>query len=113
MEQKLCQKCNSPILDTYFFCPNCGKKIKEPPLATGIGKQIKIYLLSIILPPLGLWPGFKYLSQKDEKERLIGLVAIILTILSIVFTVWVTIGFINGLNKTLNSQLNQFQNLRY
>ena len=76
-------------------CPNCGKKIKEPPVLTSIGKQISIYLISFLLPPFGLAPGIRYLMQPDQKAKIIGIVAILLTIVSIGLTIWFTMNFLN------------------
>jgi hypothetical protein len=101
MEELYCASCHFAVSETFFFCPNCGKKRKEPPLATSIGKQIGIYLLSFFLPPLGLWPGVKYMMQKDSKAQIVGIVAIVLTIVSIVLTVWTTMGIVNEVNKSL------------
>ena len=117
-EQKLCPFCHSPTTETYYFCPNCGKKLKEPPVSTTILKQIGIYALSIFLPPLGLWPGIKYLKQDNKKAKIIGLVAVILTVISTVITVWLTIGLTSQLNSQINQLLKgqvdiyQFQNLK-
>lgn len=78
-------------------------------LSTTVGRQAFIYLLSVFLPPLGLWPGIKYLKQKDEKSRMIGFVAILLTIISTAITIWMTLGFINIFNQQLNSGFNLYR----
>lgn len=101
-----CPSCHTVAPAADYFCPNCGKKLKDKPLSTSIGKQIGIYVLSIFLPPLGLWPGLKYLFAKDQKTKIIGGVAIFLTIVSTTVTIYFTVQFMNSLNKTLNDQLN-------
>ena len=106
---KICPFCSFSLSENFYFCPNCGKKINEPIASVTLGKQIGIYLLSLFLPPLGLFPGIKYLLQKDQKRKMVGVVAIALTILSTVITVWITI----NLTKTINTQLNQYNNLGY
>ncbi len=78
-------------------------------LSTAVGKQIFIYALSFLLPPLGLWPGIKYLKQKDEKSRMIGFIVIVLTIISTAITIWFTLGFINTFNQSINSSLNLYR----
>lgn len=110
-EQKFCPSCHSPIIDTYYFCPNCGKNIKPVPLATSITKQIGVYAVSIFLPPLGLWPAVKYLKQEDKTAKKIGVIAIVLTVISIVVSIWLLKGFVNQTNQLLNSQPNGYQNL--
>lgn len=71
-----------------------------------MGGQIGLYLLSFFLPPLGLFPGIKYLRRGDEHARHVGLVAIFLTILSTVLTLWAFAGFLQAANSTLNQQMN-------
>lgn len=83
--------------------------LKDKSLSTTIVRQVFIYLLSFLLPPLGLWPGIKYLKQDSEKSRMIGFIAIALTIISIALTVWFTLGFINVFNRELNSNLNLYR----
>lgn len=111
MEQTTCKFCGFPVSTNFYFCPNCGKKLNEPPITTA--KEIGVYLLSVFLPPLGLWPGIKYLLQKNEKAKRIGAIAIILTIISAVITIWISVVAINNINQGLNSQINQYQNLGY
>lgn len=84
---------------------------EDKSLAVTIGRQIFVYLLSFLLPPLGLWPGIKYLRQKDEKSRMIGFIAIVLTIISTAIEIWVALGLVNTFNQQLNQQLNSNLNL--
>jgi len=114
METLPCKYCGFSVLVTYYYCPNCGKKLKEPPLSTSIGRQIYIYALSLILPPLGLWPGIKYLRQDNIIAKRIGIIAIVLTIISTILTIWITIGLLsNPLGGNAGDQMQQLQNLGY
>jgi hypothetical protein len=107
MEPSLnCSGCKQPIVSQDYFCPNCGKKIKDKPQSTAVLRQIAVYLISFLLPPLGLWPAIKYLKQKDEKSKIIGFVAIILTVISSAISIWLYFGFLNTVNEQLNQQLN-------
>jgi hypothetical protein len=58
---------------------------------------------------LGLVPGIKYLLQKDQKKKIVGAIAIVLTIISTIVTVWFTIGYVSQASKAVNSQLQQIQ----
>ena len=107
--QVICPNCKQNISSLDYFCPNCGKKIKDKPLSTSLFRQILVYLLSFLLPPLGLWPAVKYLKQKDERSRMIGFIAIVLTIISVILSIWFAIGFINTFNQQLNAGLNLYQ----
>lgn len=104
-EQKFCSKCKSPVSESYYFCPNCGKSLKLRPSATSALTQIGIYLLSVFLPPLGLWPGIKYLRTENGKAKVIGAVAIFLTIVSTALTILLTMGAINKLTQTMTQNL--------
>lgn len=88
IENTICLTCHQPILPAYYFCPNCGKEIKEKPEPISIVNQIGIYALSIFLPPLGLWPGIKYAKKKYPQARNVGIAAIVLTIISTIVSVW-------------------------
>lgn len=114
MDQQFCPFCKFPISFNFRFCPNCGKQIQGSSVSTTITKQIGLYAISIFLPPLGLWPGIKYILQKDQKAKIIGAVAISLTILSTIITTMLTINLFNQLNNTLTiMQKVQYQNLGY
>jgi len=110
-EQKVCPACHNPTADSYYFCPNCGKNLKPAPLSTSATSQIGVYALSIFLPPLGLWPGVKYLRQNTRTAKTIGIIAIILTVISTVASVWLLKGLVDQINQTVSSQLNGYQNL--
>lgn len=106
----VCPNCKAQIKDTDYFCPNCGKKIKDAPIVMTTGKKISIYLLSVLLPPLGLWPGVRYIRQKDQKVKTVGIIAIVLTILSTVVTIWLSFGIMSSVNKNITKQIDQYQN---
>jgi len=91
--QTVCRTCHQAILPTYYFCPNCGTKVNEPPLSTSISTQAWIYAFSIVLPVMCFifvtkWPGVKYYKSPDEKAKQIGTIAWALIIISTVVTVW-------------------------
>ena len=114
MEKSECKNCNFIILNSYYFCPNCGKKLIEPPLATSIIKQIGVYALSFFLPPFGIFPAIKYIKQKNTKAKIIGLISIILTIISLIISYNILLSFFNNpLGIYSSNQLNQLQNLGY
>lgn len=106
MEQQYCKVCKTVILPTYSFCPTCGIKLKEDELTVSVGKQIGVYLLSFFLPPLGLWPGIKYLTKGNEHSKHVGVIAIFLTILGIIISLWTFFGVIHSVNNALNQQIN-------
>ena len=66
-------------------------------------RQIVIYSVSLFLPPFGFWYAWKYLKQTDDASKRIGVIAVILTVLSILVTIWFTEEFINATFQSLNS----------
>ncbi len=100
-----CPFCSASLSEKDFFCPICGKKIREKPLSSTIWTQAWIYFISFCLPPLGLWPGFKYLRQNDPKLKTIGAVAIVLTVISILISAVIAISLINQVNDQVNKQM--------
>lgn len=73
--------------------------------STSITKQIVIYLVSFCLPPFGLGWAFKYIRSNDEKAKKIGWIVVILTIISLILTFWVSKAFIGNLTQSINSQM--------
>ena len=94
MEQTVtCPKCNIPVLANFYFCPNCGKQLRPKAIDVSVIKQIGVYLLSFLLPPLGLYPAIRYIRQPKNSTKVIGWVAVVLTIISYVLTIYTFIGF--------------------
>jgi hypothetical protein len=48
-------------------------------------------------------PAFKYLKQNDKKAKMVGIVSIILTVLSLVIAVWSVKAFMDYYSNILNS----------
>ncbi|MDP2860096.1 MAG: zinc ribbon domain-containing protein [bacterium] len=106
-----CPKCQNNIYPTDFFCSVCGYKLKEVPLSASFLKQLSIYLISFLLPPLGLIPAIKYLRKDEGKFKLIGIIAVILTLVSVIASAGILLGFMDTIGKTLNGQLDVYENL--
>jgi hypothetical protein len=101
-----CPHCGNEVPPDFSFCPKCGKQLKDAELSTTVFTQIWMYALSVFLPPLGLWPGIKYFRNSDPKAQQIGTIAIVLTVLSTIITIWLTFKFLNIYTSTLNESLN-------
>ncbi len=105
-----CKYCKASVAENFYFCPNCGKKIKEPPFKFSLSKTIVIILESVLIPPFGLIPGIRYFLKNDHKAQIIGMVAIGLTIISTIVGIMFTINLFKGTMKTYND-ISQMQNL--
>lgn len=98
-----CKECGHEIFDEVLACPNCGKPQRDKFPSVSLSRQIIVYSVSLFLPPFGLWHVWKYLRQKDGKSKKIGIAALILTIISIIITIWFTEKLVNSINQALNS----------
>lgn len=109
----ICPRCHFPVKPEYYFCPNCGAKLSEPPMSTGVVDQLLLYAFSIILPWIAYlaitkWQGIKYLRSPDTRAKQIGLIALILLVASSVIAVWLTTVWIQGY---IQQSLNDVNNL--
>ena len=100
-----CIHCGKPIPPGAVFCPNCGARLVGTDLSTSVFTHIWIYGVSLLLPPLGFWPGIKYFRSNDPKAKQIGLIAIIISVISTIATVWATFALLNVYLSTFNSVL--------
>lgn len=83
--------------------PTCGKNVRPSPLSTLVSSQIILYIKALLLPPMGLFWGYRYFRQSDTKSKLIGLFTILITIIEII---WITQSTITAIN-TINQQVAQ------
>jgi len=108
-ETPVCPSCKNPVVGEVYFCPNCGHKLVDKPLSTTVVKQIGIYALSFFLPPLGLWPAFKYLRQADRKAKQIGAAAIIITLVSVIISIWTVYVYVTAVGQAVNREIQMYQ----
>lgn len=101
-QEIICPSCKFSIPASAVFCPNCGKQLKENPAGKTLAKKIVVYLVSLFLPPFGLWYVFKYLKQGDYESRKIAIAALILTAISTLFEIWLTGALINSIFKSFD-----------
>ena len=104
-----CPGCHIEVRSTDYFCFNCGKNLKPKPPSTTFTRQIIVYLASFFIPPYGIVYGIRYLRQQDIKSKIVGLISIILTVISLVIVIKLTNDLIKQVNEGVNSQLEQIQ----
>jgi len=98
-----CPSCHQAVETQDYFCRNCGKNLKTAPLPTDLTAQMMVYLKSALLPPWGLFLGLKYFGQKDQKSRIIGMLAFGITLIVILVTINLTMTVMNSVNNQLDS----------
>jgi len=109
-QQSVCPRCHAPVRPEYYFCPNCGAKLTEAPLGTGIVDQLLLYAFSLVLPWIAYlaitkWQGIRYLRSPDSRARQMGLIALILIIASSIVFFWMTYIWVEQFMQSLSSQL--------
>ena len=102
---QICPQCHLPQPPEFYFCPNCGAKLRVPPISTTTGTQILLYLFSAILPWIAYlaitkWEGIKYIRSSDPQARAIGYIALGILVVSSVIAFWLAAIWIN---QTINS----------
>ena len=98
-----CPKCKKEIDSEAKFCQFCGYKIVAESAVLSTAQKIKIYFLSVVLTPLGLYWFFKYLRNPNLQNRMVGYIALVLTLVSLVVTIIVTSSYISSLNTYINN----------
>lgn len=100
-----CKKCQNEVKLEYYFCPTCGTKLKQPPVSTSIYTQIKYYIGSIVLFPMGIVWGFRYLRDDRTSAKIIGMALILGTIIFGMFIAIWTVQTVNTVSTQINDQM--------
>lgn len=67
------------------------------------------YLGSIVLPPMGIIWGIKYLRQDSQTSKIHGIILIGMTVVELIFiTVW-SVNLFNTINAQVGNQINGMQ----
>ena len=101
----ICSNCHQNVRTSDYFCFNCGRNLHPVPPSTSIGRQVYIYLGSVLLPPMGFFWGIRYLRQNDIKSKIVGITAIVLTFLIIYLAYIYTVQFFNEVKSQLAPQM--------
>lgn len=104
-ETSLCPACHIAVRPTDYFCFNCGKNLHAAPPGTTLTDQIKLYLGSVFLAPMGIFWGLRYLREESQKSKIVGIVAIALSVVTFIIAVKFTVNTINTLNTQVEKQL--------
>lgn len=105
MEEK-CPKCHVAVKPTDYFCYNCGNNLKPAPPSISITGQLVLYTKSVLIPPFGILWAVKYLRHDNSKSKIVGIVAIILTLTSLIISSIMFKNFVDNVNNQVNQQLN-------
>ena len=107
-EYVLCPTCHQSVRRTDYFCYNCGKNLRPRPLSNSFSSQIILYIKTLLLPPLGIIWGFRYLRQQGVASKIVGLITIVITIIEIILLIKFTISLVNTVNQQIYQQTQLF-----
>lgn len=105
----VCKYCGKPVVAEQYFCPFCGKKLKNPPVSMSLRSLVWLFVLSTILPPLGIGLTIRYIKAEDEKAKRIGWISLIVTAIAVVVMVLLSISAMNSATQQINSQMQNYQ----
>ena len=108
-----CPYCNHSIDATAYFCPNCGKKVREKPVSAAFSEQLSLYALSILAPPFFIGRTWRYLRSPDPQAKTVGLLSLVFTIIALVVATWTTYVFIQNINTQVDDAMQKYQNIGY
>jgi len=101
----VCPQCHVSVQPTDYFCSNCGKNLKQKLSSVSISSQALLYVGSLLLPPMGFIWGFRRLREEGRTQKIIGMITIGLTVVSLVYSIVVVVDVINSANAQLNQQM--------
>jgi len=112
----VCPKCQKEIDPNDAFCPSCGKKVEVPGGELTSCQKVKIYLISFIFTPFGLYWFFKYFRNEDPAVRKIGNYALFITLFSLIISVVALKTYVNSISDYLGmyeSSLDVYSQMGY
>lgn len=104
-EVSLCPACHMAVRPTDYFCFNCGKNLHAAPPGTTPADQIKLYLGSVFLAPMGIFWGLRYLREESQKSKIMGIIAMAISVVILIVVVQYTANLVNTLNSEVGKQL--------
>lgn len=101
----MCPFCHVTVRPMDYFCSNCGKNLHPAPLGITLYDQVKLYLGSVFLAPMGIIWGMRHLREKEDKSKIVGVIAMLLSVITLIVAIQYTISFANTINSQVGKQL--------
>lgn len=99
-----CPFCHVAVRPTDYFCSNCGKNLHPAPLGITVFDQAKLYIGSIFFTPMGIFWGMRYLREKSDTSKIVGVIAMLLSIVTLIVAIQYTVSFVNTINSQMEKQ---------
>jgi NADH:ubiquinone oxidoreductase subunit 3 (subunit A) len=112
-----CPFCAKEIDPKDFYCPECGKKVREKPIATTFWPVFLLFVLCVLLPPFNIGMTLKYIRSPDLKAKKIGWISLVVMAIMLiavgVSTYYMTKYVSDQVNTQITQELKKYQNLGY
>jgi len=102
-----CPFCNNKIDPKVFYCPICGKKVREKPVSTGFWPVVLLFALCLFLPPLNIGLTIRYMKSGDPKAKKIGTISLVVMIVVLIAAGISTYYFTKYISDQVNTQVTQ------
>ena len=112
IEQK-CPFCSEPVNLSLPFCPYCGNKLSKSDGSVSIAQQIKIYAISALLAPFGLYYFFKYFRNSDQQKKKIAYIALIITAVTGIILISISLSFVSAVDSYTGQYQMEYQNFGF
>lgn len=103
-----CKYCHLPVTVDDYFCPHCGKKLKEKPAAMELWPLVWLFVLSSLLPPLGIGLTIRYIRSEDERARSVGWISLFVTIVALIVSILIAKSVMDSVNQQINTQMQNY-----
>jgi hypothetical protein len=100
-----CPTCDKEIKIGDIFCPHCGIKLPTSNVPLTLWQKIKIYSITVLLAPLGMYWFFKYIKSEDQEKRKVAIYVLCLTVAAVALTVGIGIYATKMYSDYLNSAM--------
>ena len=105
----VCKFCSAPVSRDDFFCPHCGKKLKEKAVSLDFLPIVWLFVLSTLLPPFGIGLTFSYIKTEDGRAKIVGWVSLVLTIMAFVGTLMLAKSMMDTINQQIGTVTQDYQ----
>lgn len=103
--EQICSYCKAPLSPTDLFCAKCGKRVIHPNETLKFGELLRIYVLSVIFAPFGIYWFFKYFRSTNATNRMHAYIVLAVNLGMLIFLIVANYVLLARLQEYMNSSL--------
>jgi len=100
-----CPTCGKNVNPEDIFCAQCGTKLLDRNCPVHTNQKIRIYVLSFLVAPFGLYWFFKFYNDDNPYKKGVAKNVLWITVIAVVFMIISGIYTISLYTKLLNSYM--------